>query len=197
MSDCQVSAYLGALTVRGIINITLVLGLFVWGVSNADARSCRFDGAARIELDQEQEYHVPIVYAECKQGDGKSLLIFPIRTNLPMSVQRPYANGLPAIDLRSDGLLIQYLKGSRAPTSAVVEFSPTGKRDEFKLDLSSGGEGTYRLSKALAAELSHTDFHLLFDASVEQLSESMPGKNCQTQMDLLWREPFMSSRKVK
>jgi hypothetical protein len=173
-----------------IILTTSVVG---WAAL-AGARPCRFDGQARTKLDQQIQAHIPLVFAECQQGDGKSILILPLRTNVKSPVLAPYSNGLPAVDLRDNGLLIQYVKGSCAPSSAIVEFSGTGKLQDFQLGLSSGGAGTYALSKALASELLRSDFHLMWNSSVKNLVESAPSKTCQTRMDRLWREPFMAEK---
>jgi hypothetical protein len=176
---------------HSFICITMLIILATLGVAHAEVRSCKFDGAAREQLDQQLRSNIPVVYAECRQSDGKSILILPIRTNLPVPPLVPYANGLPAVDFRSEGLLIQYLKGSCAPTSAVVEFSQTKGSVNVQLGLSSGGEGTYRLSRSLVNELLRNNFSFLFRASLEQLIESTPSTRCKTSMDMLWREPFV------
>jgi hypothetical protein len=176
---------------RIIVAVVILVGALTVSAGHPRAASCRFDGAAHTQLDQQRAAHIPVVYAQCRQGDGKSILILPIRTSIPSQPALPNANGLSAVDFRNDGLLIQYLRGPCAPSSAVIEFSNEKDLIDFNLGLSSGGEGTYRLSRALATELLRSDFHFLSEVSIREFSQSMPSSICNTQMDMLWRRPFV------
>ena len=138
-------------------------------------------GIAQEYLEQQADANTPLVYSECKQADGRSILILPVSNGLARPPLPPFSNGLPREDMRDSGLLIQDLVGGRAINTGGVYFKRKHKEVGIELEgVDTGGAHTYQTSEALLHELLHSDFHLLFPVKMETLLTFKPEKTCKT-----------------
>ena len=163
------------------IQIVSLLALLVLGSFDAALGGEReFTGAAREYLDQMLQANIPLMYAECLQRDGKSVLILPISTGLSKPPLTPFSNGLPREDFRNSALLIQDLMDSRVINTANVYFDGKGRDIKMHLLLDTGGEQTYQVSNTLMQELLRSDFHFVFPPTIQAIVDSKPTRECQT-----------------
>lgn len=150
----------------------VIFALSVWCVQ-ATAGPCPFGRLAVEYLEAQARTSTPLVYAECRQPWGKSVLIFPV-SPLENHQRRLRAWGNHYRSLADTGLLIQ-LNGSCAENTATLKV----RGDRFVAHPASGLLGVEEDDERVVTQLTRQPFKLLMPSEVSKILKSTPAINCE------------------
>ncbi len=111
-----------------------------------------------------------VVYAECKQGSGKTMLILRLDRGATVSDSDDGQNRA-----NQGGLLVQFLNGKCAYNTALVSTSSGG----LELGETAGGIETIDISMKLLEELSQYPLHLVAPRNLDRIFTSKPRRACR------------------
>ena len=148
--------------------------LFVFVPNFARAGTCSFGDFTREYLAALARTEVPVLYAQCKYGRGKSLLLIPVlRPDAEADRRKRWGPYYPNLNNKT---VLLYLTQGCTENFATIDLGMNGLES---VSLATGGEGLILETSRLTRTMLNLPFHLAFSANLPDLVSSTPTRDCQ------------------